>query len=100
MNWSEILSALFMLIGVLFVFFGAVGLLRFPCIFTRLHPLTMVDNMGFAFLALGASFQIGSLGDLFKIWLIWFLTILSSATVSHLIGRNTFLHHNDEESEK
>ena len=40
-------------LGVFFFLAGTVGLLRFPDVYTRLHALAKVDNLGLGFLLLG-----------------------------------------------
>jgi multicomponent K+:H+ antiporter subunit G len=43
---SEILTSLFLLIGAAFVLIGAIGLVRLPDFFTRLHAPTKATTLG------------------------------------------------------
>lgn len=76
-----------LIIGLIFFVGGAVGILRFPDIYTRLHALTKADNIGLGFIILGLLVQIGEFGAGIKVILIWILVVFSSATVCHIIGR-------------
>ncbi len=74
-------------LGALFFLAGTVGLLRFPDVHTRLHALTKADNVGLRFLLLGLALEAGSATVAAKLFLIWILVLLASATVSHVIAR-------------
>jgi multicomponent Na+:H+ antiporter subunit G len=84
---AEVLTIIFLIVGCFFFLAGTLGLLRFPDLFTRLHALTNADNLGLGFIAAGMALYIGSPWAAIKIFLIWLLTLLSSATSSYLIAR-------------
>ena len=74
-------------VGLVFVIGGALGLLRFPDAFTRLHALTKVDNLGLGLIVFGLLPQAdGWLGGL-KIVAVWLLAQFSGAMVTQLIAR-------------
>ena len=73
--------------GVFFFLAGTVGLLRFPDALTRLHALTKADNLGLGLVVIGLLPRAGGLAVALKLIGIWLLVLLSSATVSQLIGR-------------
>jgi len=74
--------------GIGFFFAGAVGLLRFPDVHSRLHALTKADNLGLGFVAFGMILQAQDIWLAMKFLLIWILTMLSSATVAQLVARS------------
>ena len=76
-----------MLLGGLFFLAGTAGLLRFPDVHTRLHALTKADNVGLGFLLLGLALEAGSPAVAAKLFVIWCLVLLASASVSHVIAR-------------
>jgi multicomponent Na+:H+ antiporter subunit G len=86
-NWNDIVSAVLIALGCFFFLAGTVGLLRFPDVFTRLHALTKADNVGLGLVALAAAFQVDNPVTLVKLFFIWGLVMVSSATISHLIAR-------------
>ena len=74
-------------LGAGFFLAGTVGLLRFPDVHTRLHALTKADNVGLGILFLGLALEAGSPAVAAKLFLIWCLVLLASASVSHVIAR-------------
>ena len=87
MDVLELLSSTFLVIGAAFFLAGTVGLLRFPDIYTRLHALTKVDNLGLGFTVLGLLIQAPGPAAALKLILIWLLALVACATVSFLIAR-------------
>jgi len=75
------------LLGAMFFFAGTLGWLRFPDVFTRLHALTMADNVGLGLITAGLALEAESLAAAGKLLLIWLLALLASATTCHLIAR-------------
>lgn len=81
--------------GAFFFLAGTVGLLRFPDTLARLHALTKADNLGLGLVVLGLLPRAGGLTGGLKLVGIWLVVLLSSATVSQLIGsaaRRGLLH--------
>lgn len=90
MSVPELLSNILLLIGAGFFLAGTIGLLRFPDIYTRLHALTKVDNLGLGFTVLGLAVQAPGILVALKLILIWLLALLASATVNFLIAQRAF----------
>lgn len=84
---SDVVAAGLLLVGAAFFFAGTVGLLRFPDVFARLHALTKADNVGLGFIVIGLALESGSPAVAAKLFLIWFLVLLASASVAHLVAR-------------
>ena len=82
----ELAGILLIIFGVPFFLSGTVGLLRLPDIYTRLHALTKADNVGLGFIVLGLAVQSTSWLEVVKLFLIWFLVLLASATSCHLVA--------------
>jgi len=87
MGITNLLTILFVIVGVFFFITGTIGLLRFPDVYTRLHALTKADNLGLGLLLAGLAFQAESWTAVAKLLLIWFLVMLASASVAHLVAR-------------
>ena len=83
----EIASSLLLFLGAFFYFAGTVGLLRFPDLFTRLHALAKVDNLGLGCVLAGLALQADSLAVALKLQLIWPLALVASAAISYVIAR-------------
>jgi multicomponent Na+:H+ antiporter subunit G len=79
-------AAAFLLAGAFFFLAGTVGLLRFPDVYTRLHALTKVDNLGLGFTVIGLAVRAESWLVAGKLLLIWLLVLLASATAGFLMA--------------
>jgi multicomponent Na+:H+ antiporter subunit G len=86
MNVIEIISKLLIISGAFFFLAGTVGLLRFPDVYTRLHALTKVDNLGLGFIIAGLLLTSDSLNYAIKLLVIWLLILLSGASICYLIA--------------
>ena len=64
--WLEILAALLLVLGGVFVLVGALGMLRFPDFYMRLHAPTKATTLGVGGLLL-ASMLVASTGMLHSV---------------------------------
>ncbi len=77
--------------GLLFFFGGAVGILRFPDFYSRLHPAGKLDTLGSLAMLLGLAlfnlehFTLANLLTSLKIMLIVVFVFLASPTATHAI---------------
>jgi multicomponent Na+:H+ antiporter subunit G len=86
MTLLDWISAALLTVGAVFFLAGTVGLLRFPDIYTRLHALTKIDNLGLGFTVLGLLFRVESAAEALKLVLIWGLALAAGATLAYLIA--------------
>ena len=91
----QILGDTFLIIGTLFFLIGTIGILRFYDVYTRLHALAKVDNLGLGFIGFGMILQSDSFLIALKILLIWLLTLLSSATLSYILSSHSLKREHD-----
>jgi len=86
LQWLQLcLSAVFMIGGVFFVIAGAVGVLRLPDFYTRMHAAGMTDTLGAEMILLGLMVQAGLSQTSLKLALIAFLLFLTSPTATHAV---------------
>lgn len=83
---TDLIGTFFIVLGIPFFLTGTIGLLRLPDIYTRLHALTKADNVGLGFIVLGLAIQATSWLEIVKLFLIWFLVLMASATSCHLVA--------------
>ena len=85
-----ILSELLICAGIFFLFMGAVGLVRFPDFYTRMHAAGKCDTLGSLLVLTGLAcygeFGLASV----KILLIALFLFLTSPTATHAIARAAF----------
>ncbi|MBW2066065.1 MAG: monovalent cation/H(+) antiporter subunit G [Deltaproteobacteria bacterium] len=87
----DILVTIFLIAGMCFFTGGAVGILRLPEFYTRLHAAGQLDTMGVLFVMTALAFHVlddFSLGAILtglKILLIVFLLFITGPTATHAI---------------
>lgn len=92
MTLLDALSMALIAVGAVFFLAGTVGLLRLPDVYSRLHALSKVDNLGLGFVVAGLLLQADSLAAGLKLLLIWAAALASSATATHLVARFAHRH--------
>jgi multicomponent Na+:H+ antiporter subunit G len=87
----DIIVCVLLFTGLFFLTGGAIGILRFPDFYSRLHPAGKLDTLG-SFLAMAAfalynlhHFSLGALLTSLKILLIVVFVFVSSPTATHAI---------------
>jgi multicomponent Na+:H+ antiporter subunit G len=88
MSAADWVTAASLVVGGFFFLAGTVGLLRFPDLHSRLHALTKADNLGLGFVVFGLCLQSGGPAVVFKLILIWLLSLLASSTSCYLIANS------------
>ncbi|MFK8078881.1 MAG: monovalent cation/H(+) antiporter subunit G [Granulosicoccus sp.] len=91
----QLLSWILMLAGCVFVVSGAVGLVRMPDLYTRLHAASLTDTGGTIFIGLALIVQALFVFDnnmaAIKMGLILFFTLFTSPTASHALAKTALL---------
>ena len=82
--------ALFALGGVLIVA-GALGLVRFPDFYTRLHAAGVTDTMGADLILLGMALQADDLVTVVKLFFIFVFLILTSPVSTHAVAHAAYV---------
>ncbi len=87
LDWGLALaSSGLILSGVFFVLAGALGVLRMPDFFTRMHAAGMTDTLGAEFILFGLILQTGFSQMTLKLLLVAFFLFLTSPTATHAIA--------------
>ena len=80
-SWALIVA------GGIFCMIGALGLLRMPDFFTRMHAASLVDTLGAGLLLLGMMLQAGFTLVTAKLVIIGLLLFFTSPTATHALAR-------------
>lgn len=89
----DILSWILIVIGSFFTIAGAIGLLRMPDLFTRMHAASVIDSAGIGFVAVGMMLQAGLSLVTLKLLFILALFFFSGPVVTHALAQAA-LHEN------
>ena len=81
LSWSLIATGSVMLI------IGAIGIVRLPDLFARMHAAGIIDTMGVGAIMLGLMFQAGFTIVTIKLGLIVVFIMFTSPTATHALAR-------------
>jgi len=82
----DILSWFCLLGGAVFLLVGAIGILRFPDFYTRLHAVGVCDTMGAGLVLVGLMLQGGLSLVTLKLLLIFYFMIFTGPTATHALA--------------
>ena len=89
--WLDALSWLCLLSGGFFCIVGAIGLLRMPDFYTRMHAASVVDTLGAGLILLGLMLQAGFTLVTVKLLMVGILLFFTSPTATHALARAAML---------
>ncbi len=73
--------------GGFFCVVGAIGMLRMPDFYTRMHAASIVDTVGAALMLLGMMLQAGPTLVAVKLLFVGLLILVASPTASHALAK-------------
>jgi multicomponent Na+:H+ antiporter subunit G len=83
----DLLAGLLLLVGALFMFIAALGLVRMPDLMTRMHATTKSGVLGAGLMLLGVAVYFADAGVLARALAIIIFTMLTAPVAAHAIGR-------------
>lgn len=87
---NDILTIVFLILGLIFMFIGNAGIIRLPDFFSRTHAVTMGDTLGIILILTGLIFHQGLSLNSLKLSIIFVFIALSNPVGSHAISRAAF----------
>ncbi len=82
----DVLSWIFLLGGAIFLLVGAIGALRFPDFYTRLHAVSVCDTMGAGLVLVGLMLQGGLSLVTVKLLLMFYFMMFTGPTAVHALA--------------
>lgn len=89
----DVASFALMIVGSFFLVVGAVGLVRMPDVFTRMHAASVIDTVGAGFLISGMCLQAGASLVTVKLLILLVLFLFGSPIATHALAQ-ACLHEN------
>jgi multicomponent Na+:H+ antiporter subunit G len=77
--------------GSAFCVIGAIGLIRMPDLFTRMHAASVTDTLGAGLILLGLILQAGFTLVAAKLLILGVLILFTTPTATHALARAAFL---------
>ena len=81
LSWASIIT------GSIFCVIGAIGLIRLPDVYCRMHAAGMIDTIGIGLIFLGLALQAGWTLALAKLGMILVFILFTSPTSCHALCR-------------
>ena len=87
---KETITSLLMLSGAIFAFLSALGILRFPDLFSRMQAATKGSAFGVTCLLLAVAVHFAELGIVTRSIVTIFFVLLTAPVAAHMIGRAAY----------
>ncbi|HSK97965.1 MAG TPA: monovalent cation/H(+) antiporter subunit G [Euzebyales bacterium] len=87
---AQVLVAALLLVGCLLTLLAAVGLHRFPDLFSRMHAVSKPSALGLALIAIATGLAINAPGATVKLLLVVVLQFLTTPVAAHMVGRAAY----------
>jgi multicomponent Na+:H+ antiporter subunit G len=87
---SETIGALLLIAGAFFVLVAALGVLRLPDVFMRMHAGTKAGTLGAGLVLVAAAFVFGELGVAVKSVVVFVFLLLTAPVAAHVLGRAAY----------
>jgi multicomponent Na+:H+ antiporter subunit G len=81
LSWASLV------VGGVFCVIGALGLVRMPDFYTRMHAASVIETLGAGFILLGLMLQAGLTLVLVKLLVLGMLIFFASPTATHALAR-------------
>jgi multicomponent Na+:H+ antiporter subunit G len=91
MDIRTIITGVFLGIGCFFIVVAAIGIIRFPDFYSRLHPAGKTDTVGQAFVLIGLMIYEGFSLVSIKLMIVVVFIFIASPTATHAIAQAAFL---------
>lgn len=87
---SDLIAAALMLIGAFFVFVSALGAIRMPDLFMRMHAATKAGTLGAGLVLAAAVVVFGTTAVTTKAVLVFLFLLLTTPVGAHVLGRAAY----------
>ena len=77
-------------VGTLFTLLGAVGVLRFPDVYTRIHAASLTDTGGASLVLLGLALISGLHAETLKLGLAWIFLMLTTPAAANALANAAY----------
>lgn len=88
---TELVIAIALLVGAGFIFIAALGIVRFPDLFTRMHAASKASSLGLGCILVGVAISFPSGIVIAKGIMVLLFVFLTAPVAAHMIGRAAYL---------
>ncbi len=83
----DVLSGVMILAGAFFILVGAIGIIRMPDVFTRMHAASVMETAGAGLLLVGLMIQAGPTLLTLKLLFVLALFLLTAPVATHALAQ-------------
>jgi multicomponent Na+:H+ antiporter subunit G len=87
---TEVVAGVLLLVGSAFVLVSAIGVIRFPDVYMRLHAATKAGTLGAGIVLAAAAVLFGALGVTVKALVVFVFLLLTAPVAAHVLGRASY----------
>ena len=87
MTAAQWIASVFILLGAMFAFTAAVGIVRFPDTLSRMHAATKPQVVGLIMVLIGAIISLRGNVDIWMLVLVGIFTLVTAPVIAHTVGR-------------
>ncbi len=98
MTFNELLAGVLIFVGCFVFVVAAVGIVRFPDFYSRVHPAGNGDTLGLPLVLIGLAVYDGLTQTSLKIVLVLIFLLLTGPVASHALARSAYLTREEEGS--
>jgi len=88
---QETISAVFLIIGSIFMFIAGLGILRMPDLFMRMSCATKASTLGVGFILLALAVNFGRFGVSSRAVATIIFVVVTAPVAAHMIGRSAYI---------
>ena len=99
-NLQEIISNIIIAAGLIFMFFGVIGLFKFKNFYSRLLATSKIDTVGVITLIIGLAVRNGISFFSGKILLLAVIMMIFNPLIAHVLARSAYLSGHETDNEK
>ncbi len=86
----ETISAIFIIVGSIFILLSAIGIIRMPDILIRMSATTKASTLGAGLILIGTAFFFKDIGIVSRAIAIILFLLLTAPVAAHIIGRAAY----------
>lgn len=90
---------IFILLGGIFIFSSAIGCIRFPDFFSKLHAASIGDSCGGPLVIIGLIMHNGLTIFTFKLFLLVIILLITNPTACHILAKSALLSSTDKKDD-
>lgn len=84
---KTLFAVLFMIAGTVFMLVAAIGLLRLPDLYTRMHAVTKAGTLGIGLVLVAAAVAFAEVSVVARVFVALLFVLLTAPVSAHMIGR-------------